>query len=287
MTLYETTFEKINSRVINKAVKFTAQITKVEKPELKINMGAFECKNCMRIHEVPQYSYDFLQKPAVCNECGGRSFKLRPDKSTFHEVQFLTVGSSKTAKQLKIALRGVYASYDNYCIGDSVSVEGLLEVTSVKNNNGSLLLDCLHIQTESEKETSGADDSSEFILNDWSTGQNNRQYNKSYKKWKKTVHERDHNRCVVCGSDKNIIAHHLFRYENYPALKHHEGNGVSMCVACHNEFHREYAPKETTPANLIQFMNKWLYDKVWNCDEDDLLDWLSNQKVKPIGGRDG
>jgi len=35
----------------------------------------FECRSCLRLQEVPQEK-DVISEPALCQECGGKNFKL-------------------------------------------------------------------------------------------------------------------------------------------------------------------------------------------------------------------
>ncbi len=54
--------------------------------------------------------------------------------------------------------------------------------------------------------------------------------------WKRVIVKRD-KICQVCGSDKNLEAHHIFHREFFPLLSFSEGNGILLCEDCHNETH--------------------------------------------------
>lgn len=55
-----------------------------------------------------------------------------------------------------------------------------------------------------------------------------------YKLWRKTVFERDHFQCVICGEvGGNLNAHHIKSFKHFPALRYNIGNGITMCRDCH------------------------------------------------------
>lgn len=60
-----------------------------------------------------------------------------------------------------------------------------------------------------------------------------------YKKWRKSVFERDDYRCQVCGArGVKVNAHHRKEYAFYPELRYEIDNGVTLCVPCHKAVHR-------------------------------------------------
>jgi len=60
-------------------------------------------------------------------------------------------------------------------------------------------------------------------------------YSFEYKKWRKTVFERDGYTCQVC---KNIggylTAHHIKSFAKYPELRLKLNNGITLCEDCHS-----------------------------------------------------
>jgi len=62
-----------------------------------------------------------------------------------------------------------------------------------------------------------------------------------YKEWRKAVYERDRWTCQDCGihcDDKNIVAHHIMSFKDYPELRHEPQNGITFCRACHASLHQ-------------------------------------------------
>ena len=76
-----------------------------------------------------------------------------------------------------------------------------------------------------------------------------------YKDFRESVFERDGYACVKCGDDKggNLNAHHLLSFNEYPELRTDINNGVTLCVDCHLEFHRNYGRAGFTKDDFKEF----------------------------------
>jgi len=53
--------------------------------------------------------------------------------------------------------------------------------------------------------------------------------------WRIQVFERDNFTCVECGSKKNLQAHHIKRWAEYPELRFDINNGTTLCKRCHSK----------------------------------------------------
>lgn len=75
-----------------------------------------------------------------------------------------------------------------------------------------------------------------------------------YIEWRKSIYERDHYCCVVCGTSRDLNAHHINSYSLYPAVRLHMLNGVTMCKECHKAYHRytEFSP--ATICGWLEFL---------------------------------
>lgn len=61
-----------------------------------------------------------------------------------------------------------------------------------------------------------------------------------YKEWRTKVYQRDGFACQDCGvhcEPKNIIAHHLKEFADYPELRFDVDNGLTLCRTCHFNRH--------------------------------------------------
>lgn len=65
-----------------------------------------------------------------------------------------------------------------------------------------------------------------------------------YKKWRESVFERDNYTCQECdaknGEGKTVYfeAHHIKSFADYPELIFEVGNGITLCLDCHNKTKR-------------------------------------------------
>lgn len=55
-----------------------------------------------------------------------------------------------------------------------------------------------------------------------------------YKKWRLAVKKRDRFKCVLCGSKRRLVVHHIRRWADAPELRFVVTNGVTLCKLCHD-----------------------------------------------------
>jgi replicative DNA helicase Mcm len=159
----------LRSEFIGKFVAVDGIVRKTDEIHPRIVTATFECRSCMRIHEVEQKS-NIIHEPAVCQECGGRSFKLLQDQSTFMDTQTVklqepleNLSGGDQPRQINIILEDDLV--DSLTPGDKVRVNGVLktnrdEKTKRFNNfiTGNYLepleqeFEELHISEEDEEE---------------------------------------------------------------------------------------------------------------------------------------
>lgn len=65
-----------------------------------------------------------------------------------------------------------------------------------------------------------------------------------YRRWRKLVFERDNFTCVRCGANKNITAHHIKPWNDYPELRYEVSNGETLCNYCHKNIHGALVPRK-------------------------------------------
>lgn len=81
----------------------------------------------------------------------------------------------------------------------------------------------------------------------------NRMLTLGYMDWIKTVYARDSYCCQVCGSSRNLNAHHLDGYADHPAVRVDPSNGVTLCQKHHFLFHKKWGRKHNTRSQYNQF----------------------------------
>ena len=75
------------SKYIGKFVSADGIVRKTDEIRPRIETGVFECRGCMRLHEVEQTSSNTIIEPSLCSECGGRSFRLLQEESKYIDTQ--------------------------------------------------------------------------------------------------------------------------------------------------------------------------------------------------------
>ncbi|KZX12377.1 minichromosome maintenance protein MCM [Methanobrevibacter oralis] len=75
------------SKYIGKFVSADGIVRKTDEIRPRIETGVFECRGCMRLHEVEQSSSNRIIEPSLCSECGGRSFRLLQEESKYIDTQ--------------------------------------------------------------------------------------------------------------------------------------------------------------------------------------------------------
>ena len=61
---------------------------------------------------------------------------------------------------------------------------------------------------------------------------------KEYDEWRKEVYKRDRYRCTECGSKKDIVAHHIKGFRDFPSLRFTVENWTTLCRVCHGKIHK-------------------------------------------------
>ena len=58
-----------------------------------------------------------------------------------------------------------------------------------------------------------------------------------YREWRTRVFQRDGFRCVVCGTNRDLQAHHIEHWKDNKALRYDVANGITLCRQCHLKEH--------------------------------------------------
>jgi hypothetical protein len=71
--------------------------------------------------------------------------------------------------------------------------------------------------------------------NNWKGGiSRNKHCTAEYKQWRSNVFQRDNWTCQTCGiRGKDIEAHHIKKWADYPELRFELDNGITLCRECH------------------------------------------------------
>ena len=59
-----------------------------------------------------------------------------------------------------------------------------------------------------------------------------------YEIWRNEVWKRDRWECRLCKSKKQLVAHHLKLFSDFPELRFDVNNGITLCRSCHAKIHK-------------------------------------------------
>ena len=84
---------------------------------------------------------------------------------------------------------------------------------------------------------------------------NDRSLSNEYRIWRINVHNANKFSCDICGSNKNIVAHHLNSWDINKDDRYDVSNGVTLCKECHINFHRQYGFGKNTSQQYYEYKN--------------------------------
>jgi len=120
------------SKYIGKFVSVEGIVRKTDEIRPRIETGVFECRGCMRLHEVEQTNSNSTVEPSLCTECGGRSFRLLEGESKYIDTQTARIqeplenlSGGTEPKQILIILEDDLV--DSLNPGDKVLITGTLK----------------------------------------------------------------------------------------------------------------------------------------------------------------
>lgn len=120
----------------------------------RIQVALYECRGCMRLHEIEIVSGEAMVEPSLCHECGSRSFRLLPSESKFIDYRHvkleepLEIRQSGITREFKAYMDNYLAS-PNYLLkpGDVCDVSGTFDVVrNDKDKEWEFLLKIHHIK---------------------------------------------------------------------------------------------------------------------------------------------
>ncbi len=88
-----------------------------------------------------------------------------------------------------------------------------------------------------------------------------RQSNKAVQ-WTQAIYKRDNYICQMCGAGRGLNAHHIAGWNTNPEFRYDMDNGVTMCVSCHTEFHKQYGKGDNSDEQFQAFVNDNYKEKV-------------------------
>ncbi|MDO9160032.1 MAG: hypothetical protein Q7U45_11340, partial [Burkholderiaceae bacterium] len=132
---HNTLLHDLDTEHIGKFISTAAMIKNITRIKARIKDATFECRGCMQITTSGQKEAEAMVEPALCRSCGGRSFRLLPEESSFVNYRYV-----KLEEPLELRRFGVTRDFiayleddlatpnSNIKPGDVVDVTGLFQV---------------------------------------------------------------------------------------------------------------------------------------------------------------
>ena len=160
------------SKYIGNFVSADGIVRKTDEIRPRIETGVFECRGCMRLHEVEQTSSNHIMEPSLCSECGGRSFRLLQEESKYIDTQSArmqepleNLSGGTEPKQMLMVLEDDLV--DELSPGDKVRITGTLktfrEERSGKFKNYIYVNHIEHLEQEFEELELSAEDEEKIL----------------------------------------------------------------------------------------------------------------------------
>lgn len=243
--LAELRSDKIGTYVVTQAF-----LKKINKMHPSIEIGVFECRGCLRLHEVEQPVGNNIIEPSMCGECGGRSFRLLQEDCKNIDLQNIIVGHPDTSRELIIVLEDDLCSYDDYSFNQFKEIGGILKL--FKDEKTGNFKEYLYVNHIKDIEDFYPIDYELEAEEEW-PGRNSPEGNA----WRNAVLNRD-GVCRCCGGDKPkyLEAHHIFSWKDYPDMRFDVNNGVTLCKQCHHKYNSYYGHKGTG-IGIVDFLTRF------------------------------
>jgi len=240
--------QNLNGKYIGSFVSFEGIIEEVNEPSPRIETGVFECRGCMRLHEVEQISEDTIIEPSLCSECGGRSFRLLQEESKYINTQRLVTGNKNTSRKLEVIIDDDLTSWDDYKNGQIIKFTGTLRTYRESKGSFNYYLYCNNIERlEDELFLEEENEEVEKEYGDRDSPE--------YRAWREEIVSRD-KICQCCEGTKYLEAHHIFGYDDHNNYRIHPDNGIALCKWCHGKYHSYYG-KKANPRTLVKFIRRF------------------------------
>ena len=156
-------------------------------------------------------------------------------------TQYVEIYDDDTSKIIKARFEDKCADFDKWKNGDHIRLIGRYSPNKYRDGKIQLLIsDAVKIEE--------SDEPTPITRENEIPG---------YDKWRNTILSKDNQKCVCCGLDKHLEAHHLYGYKEHPELAIEPDNGVTLCSFCHKKYHSIYGVKDINPRDFVDFIRRF------------------------------
>lgn len=119
-----------------------AMIKNITSIQPTLKTAVYECRGCMRLYQVEVADKKQITMPSLCNECGGRSFRLLSESSIYRNYRYvkleepLELRTGGNTREIKGYMQDYLASpYHNLKAGDVVDISGEFRLEKKDKNS--------------------------------------------------------------------------------------------------------------------------------------------------------
>jgi len=135
------TLHDLDSTFNGDVISAKALIKNITEPKPALKKAVYECRGCMRLHEVEVVD-GVVVPPTLCSECGGKQFRLDDELSEFRDFRYvkleepLEYRTGGATKEFKGYMQDYLASpFHNLKAGDVVDIIGEFTIRKSDKNN--------------------------------------------------------------------------------------------------------------------------------------------------------
>jgi len=247
-----------------KPISFEARISKVNVPEDLVYESCDICPQCcntqmekVKVWDGKDYEYSRpnYYETKICSECSNTVIQISdcvygdileenglvyPTDAMFDlQVQEIIIDHPESMKTVDVYVISNYPMFSKKDVGKFYIFEGFLNrhPNNKTSNNYMMVAPSISLPRVVNEETD------EIIPN----------RDDVPPEWRKNVLARDQ-KCVICGGEKHLEAHHIFGYKGYPELRDNVDNGITLCQFCHGNYHSQYGVKNPNPVTFVNFI---------------------------------
>ena len=82
-----------------------------------------------------------------------------------------------------------------------------------------------------------------------------------YDVWRENILKKDNYKCVICGTNHKLEAHHIYPFSSYIEKRFDLNCGITLCYDHHSmyafdSFHKAYGTYDNTPEQLNEYINR-------------------------------
>ena len=210
----------------------------------------------------------------ICSKCG----KEKP----LNDFQIMKKGANKISSQCKLCIKEDYNFLKDKPYSERVKIikerKTIREQKALEKREQKVLEKALNKKRKILDKEQKALNKEQKALNKKEKALKNKNNRNTldYDIWHNKVLIRDNYFCQVCGSKKELEAHHLESFSSTPQLRTILSNGITLCQKCHKNLHHQFG-YIVNEQNFITFFND---NNISDKNKKYHVDYLKKKQIK-------